>query len=358
MSLTPRHPDQTVDHRAAEPSVVVIGAGVSGLSCARALVRAGVPTLVLDRGRVPGGRLATRRPSPESPDDRFDHGTPFLEPPAGPFAEEIEHWIERGAAARWTPEVATWRDGTLHPEAPSARIVGFPSMAAIPALLAEGLEIRTSTTVNVLAPVDDGWRLDITPWREEVRSLGPVRSVVLAMAPGQARRLLEPVAPGLAAGLEPVRNVTIWVGMLELERLEHELPDVIETPEHPILDRLIREDGKPGRSHEGPRSRWVVHAAPEWSGARYDAERSELARSLGEAVHDLLHEITGRPIRYASEPAAHRWGMARTADPIESRTLSDPARGLVVCGDGLGGGDVAAAHLGGLAAARSLAGDG
>jgi len=43
-----------------EPMVIVIGAGVAGLACARELARRGVPVRVLERARGVGGRCATR----------------------------------------------------------------------------------------------------------------------------------------------------------------------------------------------------------------------------------------------------------------------------------------------------------
>jgi renalase len=39
---------------------IVIGAGIAGLACARALATAGVPVRVLERGSRPSGRLASR----------------------------------------------------------------------------------------------------------------------------------------------------------------------------------------------------------------------------------------------------------------------------------------------------------
>ena len=42
------------------PRVVVVGAGVAGLACARELARRGLPVVVLERARGVGGRCATR----------------------------------------------------------------------------------------------------------------------------------------------------------------------------------------------------------------------------------------------------------------------------------------------------------
>jgi len=49
---------KNVIHRTAD--VLVIGAGMAGLSAAAALQKAGRKTLVIDKGRRIGGRMATR----------------------------------------------------------------------------------------------------------------------------------------------------------------------------------------------------------------------------------------------------------------------------------------------------------
>ena len=46
---------------AGEGRIAVVGAGVAGLSCARALADAGRPVTVLERARGVGGRCTTRR---------------------------------------------------------------------------------------------------------------------------------------------------------------------------------------------------------------------------------------------------------------------------------------------------------
>ena len=41
--------------------IVVIGAGMAGIACARALRAAGLPVRLIDKRRGIGGRMATRR---------------------------------------------------------------------------------------------------------------------------------------------------------------------------------------------------------------------------------------------------------------------------------------------------------
>ncbi len=55
--------------------VAIVGAGIAGLSCATALAAAGRRVVLFDKGRRPGGRLATRggewgpsSPTPSCPD--------------------------------------------------------------------------------------------------------------------------------------------------------------------------------------------------------------------------------------------------------------------------------------------------
>jgi len=41
-------------------SAIIIGAGIAGLACGLELARAGLAVTLLDKGRRPGGRAATR----------------------------------------------------------------------------------------------------------------------------------------------------------------------------------------------------------------------------------------------------------------------------------------------------------
>ena len=115
--------------------VAVVGAGVSGLLCARSLSEAGVDVVLFDKGRGPGGRLSSRRlPEPEGAEAlRVDHGAVDLCAPGPALAELLREAEAAGVLGRWQPREAV-RDsaGQLRPLAdPPARWVGLPSMSAL-----------------------------------------------------------------------------------------------------------------------------------------------------------------------------------------------------------------------------------
>ena len=72
--------------------VVVIGAGVAGLMAAQSLVKNGHDVVVLDKGRSPGGRLATRRID----DATLDHGAQFFTVRESSFESHVAEWIASG----------------------------------------------------------------------------------------------------------------------------------------------------------------------------------------------------------------------------------------------------------------------
>ena len=60
------------------PRVAVIGAGMSGLTCASRLGERGFEVSVFDKGRGPGGRSSTRRVDLDGAEVGFDHGAQYF----------------------------------------------------------------------------------------------------------------------------------------------------------------------------------------------------------------------------------------------------------------------------------------
>jgi renalase len=76
-------------------TVRVAGAGVAGLSCARALVDGGAEVTVFDKGQAVGGRASTRQVPPPT----FDLGAQCFV--AQRFVAAVQRWTAAGVCAPW-----------------------------------------------------------------------------------------------------------------------------------------------------------------------------------------------------------------------------------------------------------------
>jgi putative flavoprotein involved in K+ transport len=115
-------PRRTVTAPAGRPPTVVIGAGPTGLACARELTRQGVHTVVLERGAGAGEawrrryrslRLNSGRPFSSLPGSRFPRGVPMF-PPRDAVVAYLEAYGQRHGItvqARTTAQRVD-RDGT------------------------------------------------------------------------------------------------------------------------------------------------------------------------------------------------------------------------------------------------------
>jgi renalase len=122
--------------------VVVIGAGLAGLTCAQRLQQMGYQVVVVEKSRGVGGRLATRRLHGTF----ADHGTCYLSPKNHLFQQLVNHLVELNVVQPWLEEVYEWRaDGELHRPPAADRTPRYASqqgMTAIAKFLARGLDIR------------------------------------------------------------------------------------------------------------------------------------------------------------------------------------------------------------------------
>ncbi|WP_454597184.1 NAD(P)/FAD-dependent oxidoreductase [Qipengyuania sp. SM2507] len=287
--------------------VAIIGAGMAGLSCARALAQAGVAADIFDKGRGPGGRMSTRRVEVDGRELRFDHGAQYFTARDERFRSEVTAWRAAGRVAPW-------------PSAGAEALVGVPGMNEPVRAMAEGLDVRWATRIDRLERVAGQWVLH---GGEGAHS--GYTSVVIAVPAEQAGPLAAPFSAEFADRAERTTSEPCWT-VMACFALTLPLADTITTGEG--VAWAARDGAKPGRS--GSES-WVLQASPQWTRDHLDEPPEQIATELLAAFFAENAIAPAQP----SYLAAHRWLYAKAQPVAGEPALWDASLGLGLAGDWL-----------------------
>jgi hypothetical protein len=320
--------------------VAVVGAGLSGLTLARELVRQGADVIVFEKARGSGGRVATRRDGVY----HFDHGAQYFTVRDRRLAAELEGWVRDGVVRPWAARIVELGGGgAIVDKGEPTRYVGVPGMTAPARALAANLDVRYRARVRKIERKESRWCLALEGGEAHE---GFDAIAVSAPAP-QSADLLRDAAPHLAAACGAFVMQSCWSVMAAFEQ-----PIGAEFDGAFINGRdlawVARNSSKPGRS-SAPEC-WVLQAGPDWSRRNLEREGSEVA---GELLASFF-AIGGWPERAPVHLNAHRWRFARSAQPASEGCLLDRESRVVVCGDWLSGNRFEGAFLSGLQAAQEV----
>jgi hypothetical protein len=314
-----------------QPTVAVVGTGIAGAACARALVAGGVRVQLLDRARAAGGRLASRRLSGRP----VDLGASYCTARDERFVEVVDDWVRRGVARTWTDRFhVAGPDGLGGTKAGPVRYGAPAGLRSLAEDLLVGLPQRLATSVTAVGP---GPTVDGEPYD----------AVVLAMPDPQAARLLDPSLTDEAAAVagrawEPVLalaagwDVRGWDSAFDGCFVEGS--DVLG---------WVADDGR-RRGDDAPVL--VAHSTSPFA-ARHLDEPAAATDAMLRATSTLLG--VDRPPAWTS---VQRWSFARPAEARDVPFHLGPAR-VGLCGDGWGSPKVETAYLSGRLLGERLAGD-
>ncbi len=345
----------------APRNIAVVGAGMTGIACARTLAQAGHQVTVFDKSPGAGGRMATRR----SPFGTFDHGAQYFTVRDPRFARALE--TAPGLCRAWSASTVRVLD-----------TFGLVAAAGLPAREPHWVPVPGMNALvrHWAAPLADAgraeWQTRVTqierdalaPRRWQLRTEGAEGArhvysgfdqVALALPNPQALALLQDsaLAPRLAAQIAKVQVAPCWTLMIAFPQasqpgITHLGPqwNAARSTHHRIA-WLARESSKPGRD---PVERWTVQASAAWSLEHLEDDPARVQAKLLKA----FSEITG--IR--AEPAhaqVHRWRYAQTATPLGKTHLWDASLGVGAAGDWCIGHRVEDAFVSGLELALAMA---
>lgn len=306
--------------------IAIVGAGMAGLSCARALADRGIRVELLDKGRRAGGRMSCREGDSPSGPVGFDHGAQYMTGRDPGFLAQLSVW----QAAGW---VAPW------PAAGDGAWVGVPGMNAPLLALSRDLPVRWETRVDALVREEAGWRLS-----GEGLEAGGFRAVLTALPAEQTATLLSACAPALAEVARGTRSAPCWTAMAAFPTRLPIAGDVLRTEGD--VHWAARNAAKPGRP---PTEAWVVQASPDWSRTHLEREAEPVAEALLAAFFAAAGIAPVAPTLLK----AHRWRYARSG-AAGREVLWDAGIGIGACGDWLTGPRIENAWLSGRRLAEAV----
>jgi renalase len=307
--------------------LIVVGAGLAGLSAAGRIAAGGHQVTLFDKGRGPGGRLATRRIAGAT----FDHGAQFFTVRSAAFGALVEGWIGAGQVFEWCRGFAT--------------VDGYPryavrgGMNALAKRLARGLDVRPSSMAFAVRRRPGGWDVLL-----DDGSVHACDGVVLTCPLPQSFALLVTADVDMPTALARTDYDRTLCLLAVLDR-----PGAVPAPGG--------VQGAPGLTFVGDNQAkgisavpaLTIHADPAWSADWWDAPRP----AAESALVSLAAPFVGSARIVAHQVKRWRFATPRTIWPEPCWMAEAPAP-LVLAGDAFAGPRVEGAVLSGLAAAERI----
>jgi renalase len=293
--------------------VLVIGAGMAGLTLALKLKGEGRQVVCVDKARGSGGRLSSKRIQSDKYSVSFDLGALSFTAQTSQFRQEVKDWSQAGHMTTW-----------LHSEG-EEQYIGTPRSSSITRFLADEAAVQFDVRISALVKGEKNWSV----YRETQSGetlYAYANEIVLACPAPQTYALL-PKEHEFKSLLNGVSIHSQWVAMFAL-------PHTLSVPnlwQHPNTNiaRISYENSKPGRHTEHGLHIYLVQASNQWSEARLDYSKDKAVYELANELSQLCPE----PIVIKSD-YAHRWLYSHGSENghVENGFLT-AEDGLHICGD-------------------------
>jgi len=302
------------------PQVAIIGAGVAGLACGRRLSASGLQPKLFDKGRRPGGRLASREiGTPDGP--RFvDHGAQFFTARGAAFAEEVAAFVHQNKISPWSFRAQMRDRNGQRPLPDDTGFVGVPCMNAWAAELAKDLDVASNSEVKAILSRGSRYALRLRNGSMSEQ----FDAVILAIPAPQAADLLADSAPDLAAAARTAQLAPCWAAWCALPSQPAPAFDALRLDDEGPLAWIARQDG----GSADPESIWLIHASAAWSREHLEDDPGMVAASLVTALQaELKLDVRPRLI------GTHRWRHALVERALGVSFQWDADLHLGTCGD-------------------------
>ena len=319
-------------------SVAIIGAGISGLSCATRLQKLGFEIEVYEKSRGVSGRMSTR----DGDGWNADHGAQYFTARDPLFIEELKHWIQSEVASIWNPRLKVFKQDQWHDSISSEnRYVGTPNMTTPGKFLARNLSIQLNQTIDHITYKAGKWSLHSVEGGNIQKQFD---WLVLALPAPQALALTQQIDMKIKGLVSGANMQGCWtVIAIPDKNLNIDFDAAFVNNE--IISWVSRNNSKPNRIG---REVWTIHANPQWSQESIELDNDAAAELILDCAKKLGLDFGSPKI------SIHRWRYASGhVNPASGPIINQDLK-LGFCGDWLHGGRVEGAWLSGYELASQI----
>ncbi|NNF55897.1 MAG: NAD(P)-binding protein [Acidimicrobiales bacterium] len=321
--------------------VLVVGAGMTGLTAGLTLVEAGKSVRIVDKGRSVGGRLATRRIGRAT----LDHGAQFFTVRSSEFGDAVRMWEHDGVVSVWTHGFdAENLDG--HPRYRTNGGMSRLAKHLAAAFVGAGGDLVVNQRVHSI--IDTGRSVTAT-YDGTTRPPDEAQAVLLTAPTPQIVQMLE--AGGMPVP-DPVRLVTYHAVIALLLITEHDPAGrlgpagALQQPLDPMFTFIAENRAKGISDHIG----LTFHTEPALSAALFDCSDQEIIDRLTPELRRVLGGDTWNEIQVKK----WRYAGPRNGHPDRFLAVKGVRLPVLLAGDAFGGARVEGAFLSGRRAAEQL----
>lgn len=320
--------------------VGIVGAGICGLSAARALVAGGHQAVLYEKSRGVGGRIATRR------EDGFtwDTGATTIAPRGRSLGAVLTEELDTTDLVEITMPIYIHEGLRVmpgHPNRMGPRYAYKSGIRSLPKLLAEGLDVRTECQVEEIARTDTGFRILGEDYDAVVLTPPVPQTATLLWSLNESR-------PLAAATYRPCLSVNVGVAAPNPPASYHALIDADRR--HPMTWLSLESIKAPGRAPEG-HSAFGMQFSPTFSVEHYRNSDAELVEIAG----SFLDRLYGPEYRTAVASTVMRWKYSQPIGIADFGEVNPSGSRIIIASDGLLGGHMEDAfEVGKMAAARLM----
>ncbi|MBC8066051.1 MAG: FAD-dependent oxidoreductase [Chlorobia bacterium] len=320
--------------------VAIVGAGVAGLAAGRTLAKAGIPVVLFEKSRGPGGRLATRKVD----DFTFDTGATSIAPRGLGIQAAMLQELDTSELIEIKSPIYTHVNLRAHPGDAARNAIPRYSYRSgnnhLAKLLANGLEIRLNTTVDRLERQNGAYEVEGERFDKVILTPPIPQASLLLWSLGESR----PVAN---ARYRSCLSIMLGFNQPNPNVPYHALIDVEQR--HPLTWVSMESIKSQARAPDG-QCAIVLQMSPAYSQDHYQTDDARVLKDVLPWVSQLFGSEYREPIAVDTK----RWKYSQPEITAVFESVNRNHRGVVLAGDGLSAGRVERAYESGIEAARLI----